>query len=134
VYLDGLGQLFALALARWEKGKVYGERNIHRWMLHLARDNDSSPVARIGFIAALANSRRRGSDVYRESEKEALAIFNSITSSEPHLYRFSPAVFRLFDRTAELEKRRNQLMTSADDRYIRWLASLDTLFEPATNP
>jgi len=103
-------------------------------MLSLACDKDASPVARIGYIAALANSRRRGSDVYRESEKEALALFASVTRSEPDLYRFSPVVFRLFDRMDELEKRRNALMTSADDRYIRWLASLDTLFDAATNP
>lgn len=134
VYLDGLGQLFALGLSRWQQSEVYGERNIHRWMLSLARNNNLSPVARIGFIAALANSRRRGSDVYRESETEALTLFASVTRSEADLYRFSPAVFRLFDRMDEFEKRRNELMASADDRYIRWLASLDTLFDPATNP
>ncbi len=133
-YLNGLGQLFALGLSRWKKSEVYGERNIHRWMLNLACDNDPSPVARIGFIAALANSRRRGSEVYRESENEALTLFASVTPAEPDLYRFTPAVFRLFDRMNELERRRNELMPSADDRYIRWLASLDTLFDPATNP
>jgi len=112
---------------------LYGERNIHRWLLALALADDLSPVPKIGFAAALANSRRRGSDVYRESEREALTMFGSVKRSEPDLYRITPAVFRLFDRMDEFEKRRNELMAGADDRYIRWLASLDTLFEPATN-
>jgi len=133
-YLAGLGQLFALAMSRWDMSDtLYGERNIHRWLLALALADDLSPVPKIGFAAALANSRRRGSDVYRESEREALTMFGSVKRSEPDLYRITPAVFRLFDRMDEFEKRRNELMAGADDRYIRWLASLDTLFEPATN-
>jgi len=132
-YLAALGQLFALSVARWEMSDdLFGERNIHRWLLALALNDADSPVAKLGFAAALANSRRRGSDVYRELEKEALAMFGSVTPPDGDLHRITPVVFRLFDRMDEFEQRRNELMPGADDRYIRWLASLDTLFDPAT--
>ena len=128
-YLDGLGQLFALALSRFQATSgLYGERNIHQWLLTLALSDESSPVGKIGFAAALANSRRRGSEVYRESEKAALAMFRAVTKGDGDLYRFTPAVFRLFDQMEEFERRRSELMPGADDRYIRWLASLETLF------
>lgn len=125
-YLDGLGQAYALALSAIHPAPgLYGERNIHRWLLNLALELPENPVPRIALLSALANTRRRGSELHREVEKETLKLFST---GDRELYRLSPMVFRLFDRTEEFEARRVELMAGASDDYVRWLAELETAF------
>lgn len=127
-YLDGLGQAYALAVAATMPGDgLFGERNIHRWLLRLALDLPETGVPAIALVSTLANSRRRGSNVYRELEHETLALFTKVHPGGD-LHRLSPFVFRLFDRMDEFESRRNELLPAASDEYVRWLAGLDTVF------
>ena len=131
-YLDGLGQTYAIALSALDLSPdLYGERNIHRWILRLALDMPDLPKAKIALLSVLANGRRRGSAVYREIEKETIALFAGVPKGSD-LDRLTPMLFRLFDRIEEFESRRNELLRGASDDYVRWLGEIETTFsEPA---
>lgn len=127
-YLSGLGQAYALALsANGNLTGLFGERSIHRWLLSLALDLPELVAPRVALLSALANGRRAGSEVYRELEKETVALFAAETRRD--LFRLTPMVFRLFDRMAEFEARRNQLLRGAEDDYVRWLGEVETTFK-----
>ena len=132
-YLFGLAQLLIIGLSAQEflpRDSLYGERQMLRWFIDLALSDDGAPVPLAMVLSGLASSRRRGSDAWREFEREALRLFESVSPQSP-LYRLTPALFALFDRGAELEARRNELMRDAGDDYVRWLASVETLFTAA---
>lgn len=127
-FLDGLGQAYALAISASQGTPgLFGERNIHRWLLGLALELPDNPIPKIALVSALANTRRRGSTLYREIEKETLKLFADAPRNS-ELHRLSPIVFRLFDRQEEFERRRGELLHDAGDDYIRWLADIETAF------
>lgn len=128
-YLDGLGQAYALALAAMGAGSgLFGERNIHRWLLGLALELPANPIPAIALVSALSNTRRRGSELYREIEKETLKLFADAPPAQPELRRLSPFVFRLFDRTKDFDRSRGEQMHGASDEYLHWLAAIETAF------
>jgi tetratricopeptide (TPR) repeat protein len=127
-YLDGLGQAYALAVStNLGLKSLFGERNIHRWLLTLALALPEHPVPAIALVSALANSRRGGSNLHREMEKEVLTLLEK-AAPRSELHRLSPMVFRLFDRGEDFERRRGELLHGAGDDYVRWLADLETAF------
>ena len=128
-YLDGIGQAYSLAISSMNvPSGLYGERNIHRWLLNLALELPDNPMPKIALVSALANSRRGGSQLYREMEKETLKLFEN-APARSELRRLSPIVFRLFDRNEEFERRRGEVMHGAEDDYVRWLAAIETTFD-----
>jgi hypothetical protein len=37
-------------------------------------------------------------------------------------------LFSIFGRTADFQRRRDELMHSGDDDYVRWLGEIETIF------
>jgi tetratricopeptide (TPR) repeat protein len=128
-HLMALGQIYAVAIARVKSGKgLFGERNIHRWVLNGALAMPESSLLRIAMVSVLANGRRLGSKVYLEIENETLKLFERVTRDDP-AYLVTPALFRLFELDKQFHRRRNELLGGASEEYVKWLADLETLFE-----
>ncbi|HEV7569888.1 MAG TPA: hypothetical protein VGQ21_00175 [Thermoanaerobaculia bacterium] len=132
-YLDALAQMLMLGITAngvLPRASLFGERQILRWLLDVALANQDAPIPKVMFLSGLASSRRMGSDAWREFEGDAVRLFQGLPKSSP-VYRLTPMLFSIFGRTADFQRRRDELMHSGDDEYVRWLGEIETIFSSA---
>jgi hypothetical protein len=126
-YLASLAQTLMMTLVHNEhvpKDGLWGERNMFEWYLGTALEMEGAQVPRILFLASLNKSRGYGSDVFREYERQAVKLLKDENNRGSGFYRLSPLLFKLFGMDDEFEKRKSELLVSADAAYKTWLDGL----------
>jgi hypothetical protein len=131
-YLEALGQAFALSLSasgHLSSRTLVGERDMLLWFLNLALGMPGAAIPRALLLAGLSNSRRQGSDVYRELERDAMLLLDA-ADAPPAVRRLQPLLHRLYDRLPDFERTRNELLVRADDASVVWLARIESAYSP----